>query len=106
MNLKHKGIIDIFTKLGKMYFAIWLSGIRGEGVMISLYNIGVIREISTYKNNRRNGISKLWYSNGQLFSRCSYKDERVDGEAKSWSLSGKLERHAIYKNDKVIKEFL
>lgn len=80
MNLKHKAFWDIFTKLGKESFEIWLSGKEEEGEY------------------------RLFYSTGQLLKQMFVnKKGELDGEVITWARNGKLTTHSLYKNGKFIK---
>jgi len=58
MNLRHKGIIDLFTKYGKQPFDIWFSGKYREGEYKVWHETGQILQHSSWKNRRPN--SEMW----------------------------------------------
>ena len=104
MKLKHRGIIDIFTKLGKERLGVWLSGIKGEGECKKWYSNGQILQHGFWKNGKLEGEFKIWYNNGQMWAHSFYEDGKLEGEFKKWNENGKIETHALYKDGRNIKD--
>lgn len=107
MDLKRKGIKDIFTKLGKKGFDIWFSGVKGEGEYKSWHDNGQLYIHSFYnKNGELDGEYKYWYENGQMWQHAFYKDNKQDGEYKLLYPDGRLNLHAFYKDGKMVKKII
>lgn len=82
MNLRHNGIKDIFTLLGKEAFTTRFSG------------------------KEKDGEFKKWWKNGQLAVHSFLKNGVLEGEYKRWNEDGKFLRHHIYKDGQKIKDLL
>jgi len=80
MNLRHEGIIDVFTNLGKRAFCVWFSGKNGEG---------------EYKS---------WHSNGQLWKHAFFKNGEYDGAYKEWYEDGEMWEHSVWKDGKKVRD--
>ena len=50
------------------------------------------------KNDKEDGLSKIWYENNQLRFEINYKDGKEDGKYKEWYENGKLEYERNYKD--------
>ena len=103
MNLRRKGIKDIFTKLKKEDFGIWFSGIDGEGEFKSWHENGQIWQHFFYKDGDVHGEYKNWYVNGRMAEHSFYKNGERDGEYKVWHANGQMWRHAFYKDGEIVK---
>ncbi len=69
-----------------------------EGETLIKENRRIIKE--NYKDNKKNGICKIW-RDGKLIINSCYKDDKLDGEYKSWYLGGEvLSTHCYYKDGK------
>jgi hypothetical protein len=58
-----------------------------------------------YKDNKKEGECKEYFSNGQLSKHFFYKDNKIDGECKEYFSNGQLNVHCFYKNDKKEGEY-
>lgn len=102
MKLRQQGIKDIFTKLGKDDFDIWLSGAYRDGEYKAWNAAGQLMIHSFWDNGVRTGEYKSWHDNGQISEHSFWKGESYDRFRKEWDRSGKLLRNDRYKNGEIV----
>ena len=51
---------------------------------------GVLETEWTYKDGKKHGLSRDWYSDGQLMMEYTYKDGKVHGLWRIWDNDGQL----------------
>ena len=61
---------------------------------------------SHFKDDKRHGEYKGWWSNGQLWWHSHYKDGKKHGEYKTWHRDGQLRYHEHWKDGVYIKDYL
>ena len=57
---------------------------------------------ANYKDDKRDGLFEMWYTNGQQCSRVTYKNDKLNGMFETWDSDGQLESSVNYKDEKVI----
>ncbi|MDG1841551.1 MAG: hypothetical protein P8I93_04295 [Crocinitomicaceae bacterium] len=61
---------------------------------------GQIKEETSYKNGKLDGVSKSWYKNGQLKDECLWKDNKIMIYAKSWYVNGQMKSEKTFDKEK------
>ena len=64
-------------------------------------NPGVIKTKTTLKNNKKHGISEMYYPNGYLGERSNFKDGVENGPSTYYYTDGKLKWKGNYKDGKL-----
>ena len=59
--------------------------------------------MSTFKDGKENGVSKLYYENGRLAGEAPYINGIEDGIEKEYWSDGTLRSETTYKDGKVVK---
>lgn len=65
----------------------------------------VVQEEGKFKNNRREGIWKKYYSSGGLKHEITYKNGKPDGYAKFYYENGNISEEGIWKMNKWVGEY-
>lgn len=91
--------VSIYFPNGKLSSTLYLK--RGDG-KLQKYNINgnLIRE-ETYVNDKKNGITKLYFDNGQLKAVAEYKNDKLNGPFKQYYQNGIIDSEGTYKDDKL-----
>jgi len=71
-----------------------LNGISKE------YRSGKLHADCYFKDNKKNGIMRLYYENGNVHFEFNYKDDKNEGIGKKYYWSGKLDSEGNYKDGK------
>ncbi len=71
-----------------------------HGVVRNYYKNGKMTEEAIYKNNIRNGYSKVYTESGSLIEEVSYLNGKLEGEGKYYDLKGQLKEKGMYKDGK------
>tara|TARA_R110001592_G_scaffold350484_1_gene646650 strand:+ start:12298 stop:12903 length:606 start_codon:yes stop_codon:yes gene_type:complete len=59
------------------------------GAGIATYPNGVVSEVITYLNGKRDGVLQRWFENGLLSFEANYEANKLNGVVKSWWSNGK-----------------
>lgn len=78
------------------------TGIIPNGMVKHRYVDGTVWEIS-YKNNRADGVSKIYDKNGVLRVKSNYTNGKLDGISKVYSPGGNLIGELHYKQGSLLK---
>ena len=74
-------------------------GMPWEGILKKWVNNNCVK-IDGYKDGKRNGISKQWYSNGKLHYESQYVDGLLEGKSMSYFPDGEVKYELNYHNGK------
>ena len=104
-RLKYDGFFkdNLYHGKGKMYDNIgtcWMGTFKNgkkEGLFTVTSN-GKLRRETRYKNDKLNGICKLYFDFGTLCSVIHYKDGKENGAGKEYFVNGKILFDGKYKN--------
>ncbi len=66
------------------------------GTSIASYPNEVLSESIQFRNGKKHGLFKKWYSNGQISFEGTYKDGRLDGKVTTWWKDGTIRSEANY----------
>ena len=66
------------------------TGTIPDGIVREYYESGKLKEVSNYKNNKREGTSKWYYEDGVLRAERPYKDDKLNGIVKWHYTTGSL----------------
>ncbi len=97
MTEKKNGIILEYSSDKILLTKYFIFNGKIEGEYKKYYNNG-LKVICNYKNERKEGIYKIYYDNGQLWLICNYKNNKLEGEYKSYYRNGQLYRIVNYKD--------
>ncbi|MBF1205055.1 MAG: hypothetical protein HXM13_03365, partial [Fusobacterium periodonticum] len=62
----------------------------------------VLKEERFYKNDKLEGISKIYYPSGKLQVEVNFKDNEADGIFREYDETGKIINQETYKNGQLI----
>jgi antitoxin component YwqK of YwqJK toxin-antitoxin module len=79
------------------------TGIIPNGIVKHHYVDGTVWEIS-YKNNRADGVSKIYDRHGALRVKSNYTNGKLDGISKVYSAGGNLIGELHYKQGSLLKQ--
>jgi antitoxin component YwqK of YwqJK toxin-antitoxin module len=72
-----------------------------DGIVREYFESGKLKEVSSYKNNKREGTSKWYYENGVLRAERPYKDDKLNGIVKWHYTTGSLGTEFNYTDGKL-----
>ncbi len=58
-----------------------------------------MKQVTTYKDGKKNGRETYWYPIGQKASECFYIDDKLEGELTAWTEFGLVIQQDNYKSD-------
>lgn len=70
------------------------------GVQAAYYDNGQLKERTSYKAGKRDGLAETWYPTGRQQTRWNYKDDKLDGLCELWDGGGNLLSQTHYKDNK------
>jgi antitoxin component YwqK of YwqJK toxin-antitoxin module len=79
------------------------TGIIPNGIVKHHYVDGTVWEIP-YKNNKAEGVSKIYDKHGALRVKSNYTNGKLDGISKVYSAGGKLIGELHYKQGRLVKQ--
>jgi antitoxin component YwqK of YwqJK toxin-antitoxin module len=77
---------------------------KKDGVDKFWYSNGQLRWESYYVNGKIDGVERRWYKNGQMWSEINFKNGEAEGIKKEWSKNGKLTKELLFKSGKKVKQ--
>ena len=87
--VKRDIVIDIFTKLGKEWLEIWLTGKEEAGEVRSWYSNGQIAHKAIWESKKPNGEVIWWWTNGKIKTKSVYEYGK-NMSTKYWNEKRKL----------------
>jgi len=102
-GLRQKAIIKKYYKNGKLIKMINHDKIKGIIKEVIYNENGTIGLEKNYRNNKPEGINKLYYLDGGLKVEMSYRDGKLDGSYKMYEENGNLKFIDYYEDGKKIK---
>ena len=58
-----------------------------------------MKQVTTYKDGKKNGKETYWYPIGQKASECFYVNDKLEGELTAWTEFGLVIQQDNYKSD-------
>ena len=58
-----------------------------------------MKQVTTYKDGKKNGKETYWYPIGQKASECYYVNDKLEGELTAWTEFGLVIQQDNYKSD-------
>jgi antitoxin component YwqK of YwqJK toxin-antitoxin module len=62
---------------------------RKDGISKTFYTDGVVAEIMTWKDGVRNGLWEQYYTDGKLKLKCAFADDMKNGPLRTFHINGK-----------------
>ena len=99
-NGKHFGKMTYYED-GKLRGELSFKDDKRDGVLKIWYENGQLAMETNFKNDLADGVQKVYYSNGQLAIEGYFKDGKKDGIFKIYRQDGTLETEGHFKNDQL-----
>ncbi len=77
---------------------------KKHGIERQYYTSGQLWVETTYQNGMMQGWNKRWYKNGVLALECTYIKNVINGNYRKWYDNGQLWEESIYKNAELITQ--
>lgn len=100
-EIRHYGasnVPDTFSYALNIYKAGVLNGTSRE----FNYKSRKLSHETQYKDGKKNGIERKYYSDGPLYEEIAYSNDKRNGTDKEYYESGKLRVETIYNNNSVV----
>jgi antitoxin component YwqK of YwqJK toxin-antitoxin module len=85
---------------GKVLLSGYLLNGRKESSWADYYDTGVLKSLTTYYHDKREGISMEFTNNGSVLRRCNYHNDLREGEYKEYNY-GNVREERRYLNGKI-----
>ncbi|MFZ2969307.1 MAG: hypothetical protein WA080_09675 [Sulfuricurvum sp.] len=72
-----------------------------DGFITMYYKNGKIKEVTNFRNGKREGLRKLWYENGQIEYEIPFENNQVNGILRQWYSNGKKKSISNHVNGKL-----
>ena len=97
------GSIKTSNSRGEIRVMVYKNG-KKHGVERQYYTDGQLWVETTYNNGDKNGLNKRWYKNGELALECTYHKNTIHGNYQKWYDNGQLWEKSTYQNAKLISQ--
>tara|TARA_B100000242_G_C43043626_1_gene486993 strand:+ start:1555 stop:1932 length:378 start_codon:yes stop_codon:yes gene_type:complete len=102
---KEKVLMDNLINKGNNYSPkMYYEGELFNGIGFDIHYNDQIRFESNFKNGKREGLTRYWYSTGELECEVYYKNNEKDGFSKHWDKDGELTLEREYSNGRIINQ--
>lgn len=78
----------------------WRDGIQTYWFVNKDRTQGKVRSVTTYKENKKNGLGQVFYENGRVREEAFYKDDKLHGSHKSYREDGSTSDEGSYREGK------
>ncbi len=72
-----------------------MKGDKKEGLTKKYYTSGKLQSFETYKDDKKNGPYEYYFENGQLRQICNYTNDKFDGYLKEYYSNGVLKNESL-----------
>ena len=107
LNTDKRKEVFMFTGNGKIHSHLFFNKNNKKDGLEKVYNIeGEVTSKIYYKNGRMNGEYRMYYPNGKLMIACRFDNGRIKGKYRCWDKFGNLRTKNLEPRQKAKRLFL